>query len=277
MKKMKKWISCVFVLMLCFFVFPSVSPFAKSKGVPTEKKVIYQGEEYRFFVIGNVTFKNSNKKLCTIDKKGNLKALKPGKVVITAMSGKNEIKRYEILIKEKPTKKKITVEFMEYQGGLIAKLTNKNKSAVKIDAKLIYKDGDGYEVDSVTDFISMLDKNAVTYLKLRGTNKEYETTDFDLKVERSNFTSGKKAIRLGTQKLEDHVLSVEVFNEGKVKLSTIALFALFYDEDGQLVGGSRAYPSCYNGKSKDTVKFYPEYGTNPTSYKVFVTEAHYYK
>lgn len=96
-KNLKKILMLTYMMVMMLTAAMPVQAATK-----TMKKVLYTNST--FFVGGysNAKWTSSNKKVVTVSKKGEMRAVKPGKSTVTAKRGKKIILKVQITIKKKP-------------------------------------------------------------------------------------------------------------------------------------------------------------------------------
>lgn len=90
------------LMLICMMVMMLTAAMPVQAATKTMKKVLYTNST--FFVGGyyNAKWKSSNKKVVTVSKKGEMRAVKPGKSTVTAKKGNKVVLKVQITVKKNP-------------------------------------------------------------------------------------------------------------------------------------------------------------------------------
>lgn len=170
MKKLKNIIAIFMVVLMVSTVVTPIVVQASTKLNKT-KITLNVNKTYKLKVTGtkkNVKWYSSNKKIATVNSKGKVKAIKPGKTTIYAKIGKNKLS-CKVTVKKKQKKDPKNVEIKALSNSYV----------IYLDDEKSY-----YDTDNETyyiELIGMISRNTKTfYVKVEGFDKNGNKTYYDV-------------------------------------------------------------------------------------------------
>lgn len=237
-----------------------------------------------------VSWSSNKSSVASVNSKGKVTAKKEGTATISAkVSGKTY--KCNVTVKStfssKDAVKNIKCELQNTGKGVVALLTNKNKSAVSIEAKLVYFDNAGSMLMSTSDDVYCLEPDATCALFfIAPYDSNYDSIDYSdykltMSVEKSYYTKYAASQIEVTSNTGSDNITAEVINNSDYDLDTIKLSVVYYDANNNAIGYKSTYANCESSGSVDYLTFsFPhdsDYNTiYPASYKIYVNHAYKY-
>lgn len=91
-----------FIVLTCMMTMMLAAAIPVQAATKTMKKVMYTNSTFFIGGYSNTKWTSSNKKVVTVSKKGEMRAVKPGKSTVTAKKGKKVVLKVQITVKKKP-------------------------------------------------------------------------------------------------------------------------------------------------------------------------------
>lgn len=88
------------LMLICMMVMMLAAAMPVQAAAKTMKKVMYTNSTFFIGGYSNTKWASSNKKVVTVSKKGEMRAVKPGKSTVTAKNGKKVILKVQITVKK---------------------------------------------------------------------------------------------------------------------------------------------------------------------------------
>ena len=301
---MKKILSVLLVVVTLFAFAPcfagahspgasvAIATQAKAKvGMNISSKTLYRGQFVQLKVNGTkqkVTWASSNTKIALVSKNGKVKGVSGGNALITAKVGG---KKYYCKIKVLNAFFTQNIAASYYNlgtgKGIVGILKNYNKTAVKITMKVLYYCyGSLVGQNSTTNYC--LEKGKRCALNVSAPyDSNYDDVYYTkykvfLKVEKcpSEMIPLTSKVRVAHVDTGYNVV-VGVKNAGKIKIGSLQLAIVYFNEYGKCIGYDYHYAECERPGSVDYITFDYPYDSNydtlyPTSYKLYFVSGYSY-
>lgn len=150
----------------------------------------------------------------------------------------------------KPVKNKISVSYKKFADGIVVTYKNKNKCAVKLTAKLKFKDADGTILSEEKQVNNCLgaSRTAAIYFKAPvdayGNTIPFVSYKASFSIKKSNIKDQSKKIYL-TKDIQPTQAAFTAINLSGKKLSKIQATIVFRDSNNAIVYSCTKYLNCY--------------------------------
>ena len=150
----------------------------------------------------------------------------------------------------KPSKKKITVSYKKFADGVVVTYKNKNKCAVKLTAKLSFKDAAGTVISKEKEINNCLgaSRKAAIYFKAPvdsyGNTVPFVSYKHSFSIAKSKFKDYSKKIYI-TKDAQAAQAAFTAINLSDKNLSKIQATIVFHDSTGAIVYSCMKYLNCY--------------------------------
>lgn len=235
-----------------------------------------------------VSFSSSDTTVATVDANGNVKGINIGECNIKVVC--DGITAYVSVIVPFPKDEvlqSITYDTYDTGNGVVCLLKNNSKYLLSIDVKIVYYDKNGKMIQSYGDSNYGFESNAqcatwfMPPFDSNYNNIEYASYKININAELALSTISKVGeISVKSDMASDNV-TAEVKNNSNIKLTSIHLSIIWYDENENVIGYEERYAECENSGSVDYLTFNFPYDKNyntltPTSYRILVDWAYTY-
>lgn len=150
----------------------------------------------------------------------------------------------------KPVKSKISVSYKKFADGVVVTYKNKNKCAVKLTAKLSFKDADGTVLSKEKEVNNCLgaSRTAAVYFKAPvdsyGNTIPFVSYKASFSIAKSSFKDRSKQIYI-TKDIQATQTAFTAINLSGKKLSKIQATIVFRDSTNAIVYSCAKYLNCY--------------------------------
>lgn len=293
---MKQMIKKTLLGLMVFALFVASMPIISAKAavsLNTKSKELYVGESFTLKVSGTgekAKFSSTKKSVASVNKNGKVTAKKSGKATIKAKVA-NKTLKCSVTVKDKfsstAATKNVSVELLDTGKGVVAILENDSKWNLNVSATLVYKKQGGV-LGTSNDYNYVFEKGSRCALFFDAPlDENYRNIDYDdykisLSIEEASSSTISKTAKIKTSaSLGTKGLVVETENVSGTELYSIKIAAVFYDQDGKVIGYDYGYAECKSNGSVDYVELTYPYDDSykyiiPDDYEVFVNGAYNY-
>ena len=181
---------------------------------------------------------------------------------------------------KKPVKSKISVSYQKFADGVVVTYKNKNKCAVKLTAKLSFKDAAGTVLSKEKEVNSCLgaSRTAAVYFKAPvdsyGNTIPFVSYKSSFSIKKSSFKDRSKKIYL-TQDIQAMQTSFTAINLSGKKLSQIQATIVMRDSNNKIVYSCTKFLNCYEPDQNMLFNVeYPEGMIRPSKVTVYINYAY---
>ena len=197
-------------------------------------------------------------------------------LLFTTMAQPVEAKKFDAAA----AKKKVTVTYKKLPNGILAIYKNKNSAALKLTATIRFRDGDKKELSKLTQKNLCLAGKSTAAFFFQAPRDEYgnvvsySSYKASFSIAKSKYKSSAKKISISSE-LETIEGKFAAVNLGTKTLSNIHATIVFYDGDGNILGCSTKYLSCYKKNSIEQFSIsYVGESWQPSKAKVYIDWAY---
>lgn len=180
----------------------------------------------------------------------------------------------------KPVKSKISVSYKKFADGVVVTYKNKNKCAVKLTAKLSFKDADGTVLSTEKEINNCLgaSRTAAVYFKAPvdsyGNTIPFVSYKASFSIKKSNRKDCSKKIYL-TKDIQTTQAAFTAINLSGKKLSKIQATIVFRDSNNAIIYSCTKYLNCYEPDQNMLFNVeYPEGMIRPGKVTVYMNYAY---
>ena len=181
--------------------------------------------------------------------------------------------------KEK-AKKNVSVTYKKLPDGVLAIYKNKNKESLKLSATMSFRDGDKKNISKEKQVNVCLGGKSTSAFFFTAPRDEYGNTinyssyKGSYSVAKSKYTSRSSKINVSSE-LDVIEGSFTAINLSGKTLSNIHVTIVFYDDNGDILGCSTKYLSCYEKNSMEQFSIgYAGKMYQPSKVKIYVDWAY---
>ena len=181
--------------------------------------------------------------------------------------------------KEK-AKKNVSVTYKKLSDGVLAIYKNKNKEALKLSATMSFRDGDKKSISKEKQVNLCLGGKSTAAFFFPAPRDEYgniinySSYKGSYSVAKSKYTNRSKKVNISSELdvIEGRFTAINL--SGKT-LSNIHITVVFYDDNGEILGCSTKYLSCYEKNAMEQFSIgYVGQMYQPSKVKIYVDWAY---